>query len=158
MGTNFYLRGEGDRDERHIGKRSAAGAYCWDCGVTLCTRGKAGLHYGHPFHDACPRCGKRPQKEGWDNSTAGRELGLNKSAPARKRGVGSCSSFSWDMDPRDLDAIARQCSLPADDTPDGAPAALIEDEYRRTYTYEDFQRMLTECPIQFTDSIGRDFS
>ena len=38
MGTNFYII---DKDQeysegRHIGKRSAAGWYCWDCGTTLC--------------------------------------------------------------------------------------------------------------------------
>ena len=53
MGTNFYwiVTGtaavpsdvkvpiEEDSPEVHIGKRSAAGPYCWDCGVTLCEGG-----------------------------------------------------------------------------------------------------------------------
>ena len=30
----------------HIGKRSAAGMYCWDCDDTLCPGGKSQVHAG----------------------------------------------------------------------------------------------------------------
>lgn len=49
MSTNFYwktlpkeFKGKDNSEESpyiHIGKRSGAGLYCKDCGVTLCTRG-----------------------------------------------------------------------------------------------------------------------
>lgn len=54
MGTNFY--GKRDGKEVHIGKRSAAGAYC--CGQTLCKEGVEGIHKGRSeWYDACPNCG-----------------------------------------------------------------------------------------------------
>lgn len=48
MGTNFYLKGHrGDDDPKyHIGKRSAAGLYCWDCRITLCKGGESAIHRG----------------------------------------------------------------------------------------------------------------
>ena len=41
MGTNYYLKGHrgDDNPKYHIGKRSAAGLYCWDCHITLCKGG-----------------------------------------------------------------------------------------------------------------------
>lgn len=133
MGTNFYTL-----DGRHIGKRSAAGRYCWDCGITLC---KGRVHYGDGFHDACPQCGAAPLKESIETSSAGRELGFNNAPPEAKTGVQSCSSFSWAMEVGELE---------------GEPA--IEDEYGRQYTAPEFQQVLEECPIRFTDSIGIEFS
>ena len=42
MGTNFYLGKYvyETKYENHIGKRSAAGLYCWDCDETLIIGGK----------------------------------------------------------------------------------------------------------------------
>lgn len=133
MGTNFYTL-----DGRHIGKRSAAGRYCWDCRVTLC---KGRIHYSEGFYDACPKCGAVPLKETIEASSAGRELGFNKSAPAAKTGVRSCSSFSWAMEIGEMEG-----------------EATVEDEYGRKYTAVEFQQVLEECPIRFTDSIGVEFS
>ena len=53
MGTNYYVKT--DDGEVHIGKRSAAGWYCWDCRQTLC---KGRVHYGDGYFDRCPICGK----------------------------------------------------------------------------------------------------
>lgn len=133
MGTNFYTQ-----TGQHVGKRSAAGMYCWDCGVTLC---QGRVHYGDPFYDGCPKCGRKRDNEGLGNSSAGRELGFNKSVPLAKTGVRSCSSFSWASEPSSLEGFA-----------------VIEDEYGRRYTKREFQDVLEECPIQFTDSIGVEFS
>ena len=98
MGCNFYtLRGT------HIGKRSAAGLYCWDCDLTLCRYGNEGIHYGgwedreQKWYKACPMCHSEPEKESLENNSAGRELGFNKQPFKRKRGVRSCSSFTWAM-------------------------------------------------------------
>lgn len=68
MGTNFYrIKTEAELEEdvkngvedlnqegEHIGKRSAAGMYCWDCGVTLNVNGEFWVHQsiksGHNRH------------------------------------------------------------------------------------------------------------
>lgn len=169
MGTNFYVAGWRERDEQvsdmdpavHIGKRSAAGPYCWDCRLTLCKAGEAGIHFTPDlprlpgegeldhhmrvrrasWHDACPGCGTTAAEESLTESAAGRELGFNRDAPARKTGVRSCSSWSWAMPPEALEGIA-----------------AIEDEYDRVYTRAEFLEMLEECPVRFTRSIGEWFS
>jgi len=139
MGTNFYRKGYIHTDDPrfHIGKRSAAGYYCWDCKVTLCKGGKDRVHYDDDWYDKCPICGKEPKDEGW-NSSAGRELGFNKTKPKTKTGVASCSSFTW---ARELGKIRK-----------------IQDEYGKHFTREEFQEMLLECPIQYHDSMGQEFS
>ena len=92
MGTNFYwkkLPKELKQYEKniqtitndkhmnplwHIGKRSAAGRYCEDCGTTFCRNGTSRIHYDdnpyelfskeykeaqkHYWYDKCPICGK----------------------------------------------------------------------------------------------------
>lgn len=158
MGTNFYLvpldwdPTAPDADPEgvgvHIGKRSAAGAYCWDCGVTLCAAGEAGVHRGNPLDgwlEACPVCGRsrRDTPEDLAHSAAGRELGFNHAPPAPKKGVRSCSSFSWAVHPEEFarDRTGRK----------------VADEYGRTYTPEEFDAVLAECPIQYYDAIGRTF-
>lgn len=150
MGCNFYtLRGT------HIGKRSAAGFYCWDCGVLLNKEGKEGAHKSHAddcqsksitFCDClelkkCPKCGKKPRKETFENSSAGRELGFNKQKFAAKKGVASCSSFTWAMKPSRIKNVL-----------------FVKDEYGRIYSGKVFRNeILAECPIQFNNLIGKKF-
>ena len=70
MGTNFYwkklppeleeLVNDKNKDIiMHIGKRSGAGDYCYDCGTTFCEYGDRGVHktLGN-WYDKCPICGK----------------------------------------------------------------------------------------------------
>lgn len=136
MGTNFYLlTGE------HVGKRSAAGPYCWDCGITLCKGGEVGIHMGREWHKKCPICGQEPVEESLENSSSGRELGFNKSKPAKKTGVRSCSSFTWAMLSDKNFKRKRK----------------IKDEYGRKYTKKEFDNVLEECPIRFYDAIGQEF-
>ena len=141
MGTNFYVKGHQNNDEPryHIGKRSAAGLYCWDCNATLCVGGVIAIHKGEAvWADACPLCGKTPEKENLADSSSGRELGFNHNEPGKKTGVRSCSSFTW---ARKLGKIRK-----------------IVDEYGREYTREQFNKVLEECPIQFYHSLGQRFS
>ena len=43
----------------HIGKRSNAGAFCPDCGTTLCKKGTSMAHNSlSDWYDKCPCCGK----------------------------------------------------------------------------------------------------
>ena len=144
MGTNFYTNKkyiDSDNPKYHIGKRSAAGLYCWDCKITLCKQGIDGIHKSYSiFYSFCPKCEKNYTSEKLEYSSVGRELGLNKSKPDSKIGVNSCSSFSWAM-PKDK----------------ALKYKAIYDEYGRKYTREEFLDVLKECPIEFDDSIGKSF-
>lgn len=136
MGTNFYTE-----KGKHIGKRSAAGRYCWDCKVTLCKQGESFVHRDAEWFDKCPKCGKSTKaKKGLSTSSAGRELGFNKGEFKEKTGVCSCSSFSWAIYPYKLKGES------------------VVDEYYSEYTIEEFQQILKECPIEIFHSIGVDFS
>lgn len=137
MGTNYYLVSDG----RHVGKRSAAGMYCWDC--------KEILHADNETSDGkyqCPMCSEIESDEGW-NSSVGRELGFNNEKPHRKSGVASCSSFAWDIDPLLITYLF-----------DTKRKKIIVDEYGRKFTAAQFNAILEECPIVEYDSIGDDFS
>jgi hypothetical protein len=141
MGTNFYLEGHGHSDDPkwHIGKRSAAGWYCWDCGVTLCKGGEKKIHYSWPeWYEQCPKCGAKKQNESISDGSVGRELGFNKEPYQKKTGVASCSSFSW---ARKLGRVQK-----------------IENEYGDKFTRKEFEEMLEECPVQYYDSMGQWFS
>lgn len=147
MGTNFYLKGypaDDDMDPQyHIGKRSSAGLYCWDCGLTLCKEGSDGVHtHSSEWSEYCIKCGKFPEPEDLSQSSAGRELGFNKQLPSKKVGVKSCSSFSWAMHP---DNLFHGSNLE------------VVDEYGREYSIDEFHKVLDECPLQSFDSIGRWF-
>lgn len=149
MGTNFFWlklmdkaygkdRGPTDNPEIHIGKRSAAGWYCWDCGLTLCKDGAAGLHGGKSgWYDTCPECGKAPQKEGMDESTGGLELGFARAGFQEHEGVRSVSSFTYAQDP---EAVQERLLL----------RWRVVDEYEREYTADEFQKLvLDHCPFTF---------
>lgn len=167
MGTNFYwnikckavasLIGDVDCNfdhmdpTYHIGKRSAAGLYCWDCGITLCKKGNAGIHVSeNAWHEACPRCGGKPMEplESF-GMAASIELGFAKHRTEKTKGVCSCSSFSWAQDP---ERVRSECAK-------HPGKKLIVDEYGRSLTGRQFVAMLKcNCPVEFTDSIGHWFS
>ena len=137
MGTNYYtLKGT------HIGKRSVAGPYCWDCGVTLCRDGIGGVHaHLSVWLNRCPICGNSMFVEALIDSAAGRELGFNNRRPKRKNGVRSCSSFTWAIE---YNVLAR--------------TRFVKDEYGTRLTIKQFRAILDECPIQYTDMVGQEFS
>lgn len=144
MGTNFYILGHKDNDtpEYHIGKRSAAGLYCWNCNKTLCKDGILGIHTGKSeWYDACPDCGAKPIKETLENSAAGIELGFAKNLQPFAA-VTSVCSFTWAMKPSNI----------------LGKIVIIEDEYGIHYSMEGFLKMLkTICPIEYYSSIGQEF-
>lgn len=46
----------------HIGKRSAAGKYCFNCNHTACNGGVKGVHQnGSSFSNECPICGRKTE-------------------------------------------------------------------------------------------------
>jgi hypothetical protein len=141
MGTNFYTL-----KKEHIGKRSAAGLYCWDCNTTLCMGGEKAIHNSDSFqwYKKCPKCGKSPVFETLEQSSAGRELGFNKTLPALKKGVASCSSFTWAVSQKDF-CLKR--------------IEFVKDEYGRKIPIKKFLNIVDlECPVQYTHLIGDEFS
>lgn len=144
MGTNYYLIGTG----KHVGKRSAAGYYCFDCGRTLCSGGDNSVHFGDTgWHDNCPSCGSVPITEKIGESTVGIELGFNKNITEQKQGVRSCSSFTFAIDEKRLKypMVIRW-------------ARVVKDEYGSIYTMKQFMKILNACPIKFYHMIGKEFS
>jgi hypothetical protein len=165
MGTNFYFIepapkcphcqkpiGEPTKG-KHIGKRSAAGLYCYDCDDTLVKAGKARIHYGRgdpsETHDACPKCGARPPDfSALSKGAVAVELGFSVPEDERPKGVYTAASFSWASEPAKVRA---QCS----DYPD---EVIIIDEYGRKMTGAEFLRMLrANCPIEYLN-VGESFS
>lgn len=136
MGTNFFFcEKETGREVIHIGKRSASGFFCWDCGISLCAAGHAEVHEGNTrWLNECPICGKDTTPETLEESTA----------PKRKDGVRSCSSFTWAISPGHYADVVK------------FPNIVIQDEYGNTI--DNFQSILRECPIMFWDLIGKEFS
>ena len=176
MGTNFYwkpdiekklfhLVEDDDHPQHHIGKRSAAGLYCWDCGVPLVEEVSYGRRFyqktrwsndavhgsSHPHLKACPNCilepGASPGLSSPGNP-AGVELGFAKPARGRPTGVDSAASFSWAQEPARVLLTCRKSPL----TP------VIADEYGSDYTGDDFLDLILGVPLWFTISIGQCFS
>jgi len=156
MGTNFYF---GKDSNIHIGKRSAAGPYCWDCGVSLASKayntyngedlyGVDAIHYTatEDWLSTCPICGKEPTLEDLDSSSAGRELGFNRGKPKDKVGVKSCASFSWAISPKKFRELFMEST------------ELIIDEYGNEYTRDSFRDMLSECPVKYYQMVNKNFS
>ena len=146
MSTNYYVRGYRHHDaEGHIGKRSAAGLYCWNCKITLCKGGLERIHYDAEWYTACPQCGTFPPVD---------------SPLTRHTGVSHCCSFTWAIDPASLLTVVRtlrpkNCPTCYQTWPD--PHHVIENEYGTLFRLYEFYDMLTYCPIQFTDRVGHYF-
>lgn len=158
MGTNFYWKtdfqetilptGEkytldyDDMDPRfHIGKRSAAGRYCWHCRVTLCKGGVDAIHFGRSeWHSRCPVCGASPVDEGLQSGPAAVELGFAKPYQELPQDVRGAASFTWAQESSIVRAI---CEKNLDEP-------IIIDEYDRYLTGREFLNMLANnCPIEF---------
>jgi hypothetical protein len=158
MGTNFYWLEKDacthcDRratEGAHIGKRSAAGMFCWDCDETLCNGGKMAVHYGvSGWSTTCRKCGAAPvANEGLKAGPAAVELGFAPPRDERPKGVRGTSSFSWEIQPGEVRSI---CEAKLNDR-------CVVDEYGHVSTGGEFLRMLrANCGIEFTGSIGTDF-
>jgi len=145
MGTNYYLRGHrgNDSPEYHIGKRSAAGQYCFDCDVSLCINGKENVHdYKSDWYGKCPICGNG--RKNTENS---------------KGNVKNSCSFSWAMSKNDLlDKVEHNISCPNCNKVFDNPEKVIENEYGELFTLEEFYEEVNYCPIIFYHMIDQRFS
>lgn len=64
-GDQYKMRADHMDPKVHIGLRSGAGRYCWDCRQTFCIDGIAGIHASRSkWHEVCPSCGKPPGEYG----------------------------------------------------------------------------------------------
>ena len=145
MGTNYYLV----RNHEHIGKRSAAGFFCFDCKKSLCKMGEFAVHHDtSAWWNECPECGKVPVAERLKKSSIGIELGLNTDITEQKQGVRSCSSFTFA-----IDAARLKVSFWF-----GHYREVVVDEYGRRYTMGQFLEIITACPINFYHMVGEQFS
>ena len=158
MGTNFYWSDKykawnedsealdywdnNSNIQVHIGKRSAAGAYCYDCGTTLCKGGTRDIHFSDraEWFTACPGCGKERQKEDWSTSAVGVELGFADRLP-EQTGVRSCCSFTWTLlkHKTALEVLAKY--IPEE--------KVVINEYGDTFTAGEFLTMVQQCPVQY---------
>lgn len=162
MGTNFFLlTGKKPKEYSwdsfrysgnfiHIGKRSAAGHYCWDCHRTLCMPGESRIHTSRDdeWVDACPIC-KKPieTKANVVGQSVALELGFSKPAMTQQSGVKCVSSFTW-ASPESMILDLRK-----------SKKKLVVDEYHRESTVAEFLQMLEhQCPIRYYHSIGQEFS
>jgi len=132
MGTNFYWMEERSDEEsdisQHIGKRSAAGLYCYDCGTTLHRISTIDIHQSNSFNDLhrdwndeCPSCHQSAHSK--DEQT----------------NVKSACSFTWTLMKHKWEIQRSEEYL----------QPIIRDEYDRTYTASEFLEMLKGCPIEF---------
>lgn len=146
MGTNFYWHGhQGDESMwYHIGKRSAAGNYCYDCGSTFNMDGTQLIHFSQQkrlgWSKVCPGCGKSAD-DGKDHyNPIMIELGFEKPGEKPTSGIAGASSFTWTL-MRHLWELERKKDY---DRP------LVVDEYGTEYTAKEFLEMIRrDCPIQF---------
>lgn len=153
--TIYRSKGFDEDDPKyHLGKRSGAGLYCWDCKVTLCSGGEELIHKGSAqFLSACPKCHKTESDSFPDRFS--RIVGVVEEVRAEENdykkptGVAGACSFTWAQDADRAIQIMM-------DQPD---EVLVEDEYGRTYTGDEFMRLLdANCPIHFRELVGQRFS
>lgn len=174
MGTNFYLThhafvdGEYKLDRPceccgrkdavddmspvvHVGKRSAAGLYCWDCRMTFCKEGEERVHHSGTFwYDFCPSCGKEYEQNHdlLKQGAAAIELGFATTEEQVPTGVGTVCSFSWAQPP---DKFREFVETRADQI-------IVKDEYGRELTGQQFLTMLAcNCPVELTHFVGDHF-
>lgn len=162
MGTNYYIigspKGEEIRPIWHIGKRSAAGLYCYDCEITLCRAGAEGVHYGEKWHDRCPNCNKEPVKQSLSNSAAGMELGFNKKITPTT-GVSSACSFTFAMTFEQLVSKLQELFGEKDKEFDGDMKTIV-NEYGEEFSYMEFLELIRDIPtsLRFRNVLGQEFS
>lgn len=100
----------------------------------------------------CPKCGSgesayETEAEPGEESHGTAEGIGNREIPIKMRGVGGACAFTWAQDPKRAYAI---CAAMEDQQ-------IVADEYGRPYTGKQFLAILSGCPVQLTDSIGKEF-
>jgi hypothetical protein len=76
---------------KNIGKRYAAGIWCWNCKIEA-ERDEIGCFW------FCPNCEKRCSDNTLSYNPAFRELGFDKTKPHKKEGINGASAWIWCID------------------------------------------------------------
>ncbi|TSC62754.1 MAG: hypothetical protein G01um101448_456 [Parcubacteria group bacterium Gr01-1014_48] len=151
LGTNFYLRDKEQEYEReeHLGKRSAAGHYCYDCEISLVTGLSGGWNVTSPHisagrtFEACPLCGSKPS----GNFYIPELVSPTEEQTAREEtfSVRYSCSFGFAQAPDVIDAYSEDTE--------------VVDEYGRVYTMREFRgEVLGKAIFFFTHHVGQVFS
>lgn len=160
MGTNFYwlkeyseikrLQEQGIETELddysptvHIGKRAAAGSYCYSCRVSLFSGGEEWVH-GPPWGGSDPL--SQSDIDLFDSMKmlqACPECGAEKGSEHVR---GACS-FCYAQQPNE---VRQRCEQSLN-------SPCVIDGYDREYTGKEFLGELECCPIVKTELIGRRF-
>jgi hypothetical protein len=184
MGTNFYKIDikKDNKEGEHIGKRSAAGYYCWDCGITLNIYGEAWVHssykefnkYGFLHKD---RSKENPElynpfdedrfmdKSEWFKKcpSCGQEKEELKSIADGASGIELGFSDPNKEQQKGVKTVSSfsWATIPYEFinwVSDRVLEKCIVDEYGRELTGDQFLGMLNyNCPIRFYNSIGVEF-
>lgn len=142
MSTNIYTL-----DGKHIGKRYAAGNWCWDCRVCLNVDDPS-APFGQRVLDKCPSCGQKRPKHSLYNP-AMRELGFDKSGSHTHRGIDGASGFIW----RTHDGLGNTI---ADVKRALSRRRFVVTEYEERWPIKQFWNMFNDIiPEQYSD---REFS
>ena len=136
MGTNFYtLNG------KHIGKRYAAGIWCWDCRRRVsCDR------TGQKW--ICAKCSKHSTAKNLSFNPAYLELGFIKTISKRHHTIDGASGFIWCIG-----------ELGLGNTIDGIKQRLkrlkfIKTEYKEKWSIKKFNEMLSKIIIEESEESG----
>ena len=139
MGMNFYVFDKTSPSKRgaHIGKRSAAGVWCWDC------KEEAAESKGVFF---CFFCGaKRSIKDKTMFSPAFRELGFDRTTPRAREGIDGAGAFTWQLG-SEGDNLGATTVKEMEEK-----VSEIKDfinEYDEHYAADQFKAVLSECLIR----------
>ena len=150
MGTNFYLTSVADElKEKHLGKRSAAGLYCYDCDISLVTGLRGGLnvrspHYGEGTdYRTCPKCKTKPSGNLYNPELFTPRP--DEMAREERYVVRYCHSFSFAQARVRIDTYASEID--------------VVDEYDRHMTMEELRtEVIAKAVFLFTHHIGQEFS
>lgn len=145
-------RGFDDMDPKvHIGKRSGAGLYCWDCNLTLAVGGVRVVHEargGTMWLSACPQCDKTLKDNYPTRFDKVTETLPEINPEERPKGVGPCCMFSWAQTEEDVFKVL--LSRPEE--------ILIEDEYGAPFMCRQFAELIyNSCPIHLNQHVGVKF-
>jgi len=114
----------------HIGKRYAAGIWCWDCKVLVGLGRK------------CLQCGNEACEIKFNS--AFRELGFDKSEPKKHKGIDGASGFSWQG--KSVDEAKKKLNR----------KRFVITEYGDKWTIEKFWKMFDDILPQ--KAYDREFS
>jgi len=149
MGMNVYTF-DGEGRGAHIGKRYAAGYWCWDCREEL-NQEPERRRAGNKYVWTCPGCGKSSDgKEKGRFNPAMRELGFAKDSPRAHEGIDGASGFTWQIGPDGLGESRREVKKALLSVP------YVMTEYGEIWSLAKFLEMFKDVIVENDED--REFS